>query len=83
MERQRTWGAALSCRAPDLQLGGTACVTTAEQPGPVAVRMRQGACGGAGSRHSEVAAWRQLGSTGPEKDAEAGERDREFERARE
>ena len=45
--------------------------------------MRQGACGGAGSRHSEVAAWRQLGSTGPEKDAEAGERDRDFERARE
>ena len=49
----------------------------------MAVRMRQGACGGAGSRHSEVAAWRQLGRTGPEKDAEAGERDREFERARE
>ena len=45
--------------------------------------MRQCACGGAGSRHSEVAAWRQLGSTGPEKDAEAEERDREFERARE
>ena len=35
-----------------------------------------GACGGAGSRNSEVAAWRQLGSTGPEKDAEARERDR-------